>query len=119
MKVLCDVHISYRLVNFFKDKGAEATHVNKILNKWNTQDEDICRYADENDCILISKDSDFRDSFFLKKTPRKLVRVTLGNISNDELLKLFEEHFALLKETYSKKVFYMELDKEPTVIVFE
>ena len=117
MKILCDVHFPYRLVNFFKKKGIEAIHTNDILKKWNTEDSDLSRYADENNFILITKDSDFRDSFFLRKTPRKLVRVTLGNISNNELIKLFEEHFDLLKENYSKIFFYLELNKDSVVLV--
>ncbi len=30
MKVLCDVHISYKIVRFFKKKGIEAIHVNIV-----------------------------------------------------------------------------------------
>lgn len=117
MKILCDVHLPYRLVNFFKSKGIEAIHANHILKKWNTEDSDLSHYADENNFILITKDSDFRDSFFLRKTPKKLVRVTLGNVSNNDLIKLFEEHFDLLNENYTKDFFYIELNKESVVIV--
>ncbi|MCD4747161.1 MAG: DUF5615 family PIN-like protein [Bacteroidales bacterium] len=28
----------------------------------------MCEYADSNDFILVTKDSDFRDSFFINKT---------------------------------------------------
>jgi predicted nuclease of predicted toxin-antitoxin system len=33
MRVLCDVHIPYRLVNFLRERGVDATHVNRILDK--------------------------------------------------------------------------------------
>lgn len=117
MKILCDVHLPYRLVNFLISKGIEAIHANQILNKWHTADADLSRYADENNYILITKDSDFRDSYFLKKTPRKLVRVTLGNISNDELIKSFESHLPLFEENYPKDYFYIEINEDSTVIV--
>ncbi|MCD4695371.1 MAG: DUF5615 family PIN-like protein [Bacteroidales bacterium] len=92
MKFICDVHISYSLVNFLKNRGNDAIHVNSILDSWNTSDEDICRFADEIDAIVITKDSDFRNSYFLKNSPKKLVRILLGNISNKELIKIFEKN---------------------------
>jgi predicted nuclease of predicted toxin-antitoxin system len=42
MKFLCDVHISYKLVNRLILLGFECIHVNNILNKWNTTDNEIC-----------------------------------------------------------------------------
>jgi predicted nuclease of predicted toxin-antitoxin system len=30
MKVLCDVHLPYRLVNQLRTRGVDATHVNRI-----------------------------------------------------------------------------------------
>jgi len=42
MKFLCDVHISYKIVNYFKSMGYEAIHVNEILDKWVTKDNEIC-----------------------------------------------------------------------------
>lgn len=73
MKVLCDVHIAYRLVRFLQDQGVEAVHVNRILSQSETPDEDISDYADKHDYIVVTKDSDFRDSYFLRNTPKKLI----------------------------------------------
>ncbi len=86
MHFLCDVHITYKLVNKLHSLGHEAIHVNDILDKWNTKDADICKYADQNDFVVISKDSDFRDSFFVNKTPKKLIKINLGNTANITLL---------------------------------
>jgi predicted nuclease of predicted toxin-antitoxin system len=65
MKFLCDVHISFKLVNAICNLGFECNHVNTILDKWYTKDAEIAKFADENDYIIIRKDADFRDSFFL------------------------------------------------------
>ena len=46
MRVLCDVHIPYRLVSFLRERGIDATHVNRILDKWYTKDSDIAHYVD-------------------------------------------------------------------------
>jgi predicted nuclease of predicted toxin-antitoxin system len=63
MKFLCDVHIPYKLVKHLRLKGFEVFHVNEILDKWITTDSKICFFADENDLIVITKDSDFRNSY--------------------------------------------------------
>lgn len=67
MRFLCDVHISYKIANHLNSLGFKTLHVNEILDRWYTKDEKICEYADSHDLIVITKDSDFRDSFFCKK----------------------------------------------------
>lgn len=60
MKFLCDVHISLKFVKAIENLGYPCIHVNSILDKWYTKDEDLMKFADENNMILISKDSDFK-----------------------------------------------------------
>jgi predicted nuclease of predicted toxin-antitoxin system len=64
MKFLCDVHIPFALVNKLKSFGFIVMHVNELPNKWNTRDSETCNFADNNGFAVITKDSDFRDSFF-------------------------------------------------------
>jgi predicted nuclease of predicted toxin-antitoxin system len=87
MKFLCDVHISLKISKYLKSLGYQSNHVNNILNKWNTTDDQIINYVDQNDLILISKDQDFRDEFLLKSKPKKFIKINLGNTSNNELIK--------------------------------
>lgn len=98
MRFLCDVHIPIRLSKRFEELGHQSEHVNSILSKWNTQDEEITTYVDTHGAILISKDQDFRNSFLLQHVPRKLIKINLGNISNMELLNIFENHLAQIAE---------------------
>lgn len=58
MKFLCDVHISYKLLNALNKLGFDCIHVNNILDKWYTKDTAIAKYVDENNLILITKDLD-------------------------------------------------------------
>jgi predicted nuclease of predicted toxin-antitoxin system len=89
MKFLLDVHIP-RALKFFLDwKGFEAIHVKDILNGVNTKDKDISIFADTNDMVLITKDNDFKNSFFVHKKPRKIIRIALGNCSNEALISSF------------------------------
>lgn len=111
MRVLCDVHIPYRLVAFLRQRGVDATHVNRILDKWYTTDEAIADYVDETDSVLITKDGDFRDSHFLAGKPARLVRITLGNVSNDMLVGLFDRYWTALQAELVNHPCYVELGK--------
>ncbi len=41
MRVLCDVHIPYRLVSQLRELGIDATHVNRVLEGSRTKDSAI------------------------------------------------------------------------------
>jgi predicted nuclease of predicted toxin-antitoxin system len=90
MKFLCDVHISIKISKRIEYLGHDCIHVNHILNKWNSTDSQITEYVDTNDCILISKDQDFRNSYILQSKPKKLIKIHLGNIPNNELILMLE-----------------------------
>jgi predicted nuclease of predicted toxin-antitoxin system len=118
MKVLCDVHMPYRLGNQYRQRGVDTTHVNRILDGSETKDAAVAAFADANGMVLITKDSDFRDSHFLTGTPARLIRVTLGNLSNAALLTLFDEHWEELAQALAGSPSYIELGGEG-IIVFE
>lgn len=92
MKFLCDVHISYKLVRFLKTRGIEAIHVNDLPDKWFSKDDFISSFADAGGFVVISKDADFKNSHFVEGTPARLIRISLGNISNQTLFAIFERH---------------------------
>lgn len=92
MRFLCDVHIPIRLSKRLAEAGHDSTHVNRLPDRWHTSDQEIARIADTEDRILITKDSDFRDSCIVHRTPRKLIKVNLGNIPQDMLTKRLLEN---------------------------
>ena len=108
MRFLCDVHISHKIVKYLYSLGFETFHVNQILDRWSTKDNDICNYADTNDLIVITKDQDFRDSHFVKNTPGKLIKVNLGNISNQELIEILTENIPSKKDLIRNQVFSLK-----------
>jgi predicted nuclease of predicted toxin-antitoxin system len=116
MKILADVHIPYQLVKFLNKTNIEAVHVNRILDKWYTKDSDICRYADENDYVVVTKDIDFKNSHFLKNTPKKLIKINLGNINNQALIEIFEKYLDVLQEAFETDTCYVEIHKDNLVI---
>lgn len=87
------------------------------MDKWNTSDEDIATFADKNGLVVVSKDADFRNSHFIKKTPRKIIRICLGNISTQKLIELFSNNMEQLENELQKETVYIEMH-DPLVTVF-
>ena len=76
--------------DFLKLEGHDCIHTIELAKANNTQDNEILKISLDEKRIIISKDSDFLESFLLKKSPEKLILVKTGNIRNDELMKLFK-----------------------------
>jgi len=110
MKFLCDVHISYKIVKFLSDSGFHSVHVNRILQGSHTKDSVICNYANKNNYILITKDQDFKNSFHLNKTPNKLIKINLGNTSNQELIEIFKNNLEWIRIVNVNSRFIIEID---------
>jgi predicted nuclease of predicted toxin-antitoxin system len=74
-------------------------------------------YVDQNNMILISKDSDFKNSHFIKNSPKKLVKINLGNISNIELNTIIVNIFPEIIKTNSEACnFIIEINKDYSTI---
>ncbi len=112
MRFLCDVHISIKVAKRITQLGYLAEHINSILDRWHTKDQDIAKYVDKNGLILITKDQDFRSSYLLNHTPKQLIKINLGNISNKELLKILEQHLDQIDTIHkSNNSFMIEINK--------
>jgi predicted nuclease of predicted toxin-antitoxin system len=118
MKILCDVHIAIKVTKYFQSKGIETVHVNEILDSWLTKDNEICVYADKNGYTVLTKDKDFKDSHFINKTPKKLLRVNLGNISTNKLIAILESTFDHLNDLFDvNQKCYVELSDSEMIIL--
>ncbi len=61
---------------------------------------------------MISKDADFRDSYYLNKTPLKLVKVNLGNISNLKLMNIIDTNLDKIEKLNSNGSFILEINDD-------
>jgi predicted nuclease of predicted toxin-antitoxin system len=111
VNILCDVHISFKVLNFLRDQGLNVKHVNELPDKWNTKDSVISRFCDENDFVILTKDKDFKDSFLLKRKPKKVLKVNLGNISNEQLIQILSDNIVGLQNIGTKPSFLCEISK--------
>lgn len=93
MKFLVDAQLPYLLTTWIREKGFEAIHTDDLPDKDETEDQQIRSFADGNKYIVITKDSDFYDSYILRKSPQKMLLITTGNIKNKRLLDLFRLNF--------------------------
>ncbi len=59
-RILCDVHIAYKVVRFFKNKGYEAIHVNDILDGFHTKDADFTLHSIGVILFRRGKNTDFQ-----------------------------------------------------------
>ena len=117
MKVLCDVHIAKKVAKFLSSKNIEAVHVNDILDSWNTKDQKIAEFADQNDFVVLTKDADFKISHLIKNTPRKLIKVNLGNISTLRLIELLSLNLEFLIENFHDDRCIIEINSDSLEVI--
>lgn len=92
MKFLVDAQLPVRLTLFLNHAGHDAVHTSDLPNGNASTDAQVVEVADAQDRVVVTKDRDFRDGQLLNGSPRKLLIVATGNLSNHALLKLFEVH---------------------------
>ena len=77
----------------FTANGYECIHTLDLESGNDTTDKVINKISVTEQRILITKDSDFFDSFIVKNEPYKLIFVKLGNTSKKELIQFFYDRF--------------------------
>lgn len=92
MNFLVDAQLPIRLAHFLNDAGHDAVHTGDLPNGNASTDAEVIATADAEHRVVVTKDRDFRDEHLLQGSPRKLLVVATGNISNDALLRLFGVH---------------------------
>lgn len=110
MKFLVDAQLPRRLTYRLRDAGHDATHTLDLPLRNRTRDEEINDLSVRESRVLITKDADFVNSFWLSGEPRKLLFVSTGNITNAELEDIFVPQIQTIVtafETYD----YLELTR--------
>ncbi len=83
MKFLIDAQLPARLAEFLNRAGHEALHTIRLPDGNRSTDSQIAERADTEDRVLVTKDQDFRDGHLLARSPRQLLVVATGNITNN------------------------------------
>lgn len=105
---IVDAQLPYGIALLLLKRGYDAIHTDDLPNKAKTKDSEIRNLANEQNRIVITKDSDFFDSYILSKSPRQLLLISTGNIINKELFNLFEKYLGMIV-TYFETYNFLEL----------
>lgn len=82
--------------------------------EWTT-DREINELSTREGRVVVTKDSDFVDSFVLKGQPYKLLQVTTGNIRNAELERLLKANLSTALEALELHD-YVELSRTSIIV---
>lgn len=114
MRFLIDAQLPRRLGTKLEQLGFEATHTVDLPAGNRTTDQALIALSIREQSVLVTKDSDFVESFLLKREPWKLLLVSTGNITNDELLRLFQMNIDRLSESF-KTFDFIELNRTSVI----
>jgi predicted nuclease of predicted toxin-antitoxin system len=92
VKFLVDAQLPARLARFLNDAGHDAVHTSDLPDGNRSTDTGIAQFADSDGRVVVTKDRDFRDGHLLARSPRRLLVVATGNITNAALLALFRDN---------------------------
>jgi len=102
MRFLVDAQLPVRLSSLLQSLGYDSVHTKNLLLKNSTPDTEINAISLREQRIVITKDSDFWDSFYIRQEPFKLLLITTGNISNKELESLFIKNLEQLTKLFEQ-----------------
>ncbi|MFN0201846.1 MAG: DUF5615 family PIN-like protein [Bacteroidia bacterium] len=117
MKFIIDEQLSFRLAIWLTKQGFDAFHVNTLGTGEVVLDETICKISMQEQRTVITKDSDFWDTYLVKQQPYKLLYITTGNIANKDLISLFEKNMPLIMELLTQYN-VLELNQEELKVHF-
>jgi predicted nuclease of predicted toxin-antitoxin system len=96
MKFLVDAQLPRRLARWLHDAGYDTVHTLDLASGNRTSDAEINALSISEQRVVITKDSDFVDSFVLRSQPWKLLLISTGNISNRDLEQLFTANLSTI-----------------------
>lgn len=105
MRFLVDAQLPFRLAQYLQQMGVEAVHTTALPLANRTPDSELKRLSVEGSCVVVTKDSDFVDNLLLHDNVYKLLLVSTGNISNNELIALFQERWQVISEALGEARF--------------
>ena len=91
MRLLFDQNLSHRLPDRIQDVFPGSVHTRNVLSA-QCSDDAIWNYAVEHDFLVVSKDSNFAEMSADRGQPPKVIRLTIGNCTVDEVEQLLRHH---------------------------
>ena len=115
MNFLIDAQLPRRLALRLREAGYDAVHTLDLANGNRTSDAELNAISIAEERVVITKDSDFVDSFLLKGQPWKLLLVSTGNLNNRELDQFFAANLSAIVDGFLNHD-YIEINR--TNVIF-
>lgn len=95
-KFIVDTQLPPVLASFFIRKGYNATHTTDYPKGDLLNDDEIIQIAERENRIIITKDSDFFDKYFLLERSFSTLYLRVGNMKNNDLIDLIQKHLDII-----------------------
>jgi predicted nuclease of predicted toxin-antitoxin system len=95
MRLLFDHNLSPRLVHRLTDLYPDTSHV-FLVGLDRASDLAVWAYAQTNDSIIVTKDSDFSDVSVLRGFPPKVIWLRLGNCTTSDVERTLRNGYAAI-----------------------
>jgi predicted nuclease of predicted toxin-antitoxin system len=115
VRFLVDAQLPLRLARLLVHAGHDAIHTTNLEDGNRSSDARVAQRADADDRVVVTKDRDFRDSHLLTGSPRRLLVVATGNITNSALRELFEEYVDAIVAAFDEAD-YVELGPRALIV---
>jgi predicted nuclease of predicted toxin-antitoxin system len=114
VKFLFDAQLPRRLAARVREAGHETVHTLDLPLGNRTPDSALNELSVREGYAVVTKDSDFVNSFLLQQRPHKLLLVSTGNIRNSELESLLVSNLEVIADGF--RLFdFIEINKEAVV----
>ena len=97
MRILIDQHFPRSLVDWFRGRGIEATHVAVIL-KETSPDNEIWANAQDEAFVILTKDRDFSHWAPIRRNAPQVIWWRYGNQGNAALFAMLEARWPEIAE---------------------
>ena len=108
MKFIVDAQLPLKLAVALNAAGHDTVHTLNLPDKNRSSDTFITRLADSDGRVVVSKDADFVTSHIVNGSPRRLLQISTGNLSNSILLPLVLGNLDRIEAAF-ESVAYVEL----------
>ena len=102
MKLLFDNNLSHKLIERLSDVYPNSTHV-MIVNLDESEDEEIWKFAKENDFTIVTKDADFNEMSLIKDFPPKIIWIRVGNCKIADVEYLIRKNNIVINDFYQNQ----------------
>lgn len=118
MRFLVDTQLPPRMAEWLSARGCPSQHTTAFPEGFLLKDAEIREIAIDKDQIIITKDSDFEDFYFIKGAPPRILLIAIGNCSNAELFELLDKNLEQIIERF-KESFDLVVLSQKEVIGFK